>query len=176
MAQLSTRVAAGWRAVAAAALVVTMSAPLWFASDAAAQAALPETAVAAPDSTVLYHEIDLDREGAQWQQVEELLGRVGLPDALDMWEEELLAEGARKGDFTQADLDALFGGEMAITVSPDAVKLLATMHQGEHGMGEAMATPMADENAPMGVAAILLAGDPDASLPDFMNNSPIIKR
>ena len=59
---------------------------------------------------MLFHAFDLDREGGQWQQTGTLLERVGLPDALELWEASVLEEGAKKGDFTEADLDALMGG------------------------------------------------------------------
>lgn len=189
MSWLRNRRQGGWRPVAAIALVAGVLAPVWTAQPAVAQALLPATATAAPDSTILYHQVTLDRDGAQWQQTEELLARVGVPDALDTFEEELLAESGENGDFTQADLDALFGGEMAIVVTPPAVEyfmaMMATMEEmgeaygnmddmGEMGMdatpvaGDAstLGTPMAGMPAisgPIGVAAVLLPGDADAA-------------
>ena len=126
------------------------------------------TAAAAPESTVLFQSIDLDREGTQWQQTEELLARVGLPDALDLWEEAILEEGAAAGDFTEADLDGLLGGEMAIVVTPQAVERVVARYASRHASGAtpdaADATPMARSRTPgQGVAAILVPGDPDAA-------------
>ena len=60
--------------------------------------------------------------GGQWQQTGTLLERFGLPDALELWEAAVLEKGARKGDFTEADLDALMGGELALVVTPLAVQ------------------------------------------------------
>ena len=77
---------------------------------------------------MLFQAFDLDRGGQQWQQTGTLLERVGLPDALERWVAAVLEIGARKGDFTEADLDALLGGELAVVVTPLAVER-AVEHQ-----------------------------------------------
>ena len=100
------------------ALLLGLLVPAWIAPPVPAQGTLPETAAAAPEGTALFQVFDLDRDGEQWQQTDALLERVGLPDALELWEAGMLEAGARKGDFTQADLDALLGGELALVVTP----------------------------------------------------------
>ncbi|MGH2616549.1 MAG: DUF3352 domain-containing protein [Thermomicrobiales bacterium] len=159
-----------WRPIAIVALVAGLLAPTWTALDASAQSILPATAEAAPESTVIFHTMDLDRDGAQWQQTAALLARVGLPDALDLWEEAILEEDAGMGDFTAADLDALLGGEMAIAVSPLAVErfvgkhMQMMQHDGESMGQEADSTPVADaSDKGSGVVGILEPGDLDAA-------------
>ena len=96
-----------WRLVAALTLTIGVVAPIWGAGAASAQESLPSIAGAVPESAVVFSWTDLDREGAQWQQAEALLARVGLPDALGLWENAVLEEGEQSGDITQAELDAL---------------------------------------------------------------------
>jgi hypothetical protein len=158
------RVRSGWRVAVTLALLLGLLIPVWSARPVAAQGALPETAAAAPEGTVLFQAFDLDRDGAQWQQTGTLLERVGLPNALQLWEESVLAEGARKGDFTEADLGALLGGELALVVTPLAVERVVQHHERRQQRGDDDATPMAvawDEAH--GVTAVLLPGDPDAA-------------
>src|SRR5918998_299512 len=133
----------GWRMGVSLALLLALLVPVWGASPALAQGTLPETAAAAPDGTVFFHAFDLDRDGGQWQQTGALLEHVGLPNALELWEETVLEEGARKGDFTEADLDALLGGELALVVTPLAGER-AVEHHERHQQDDAdAATPMA---------------------------------
>jgi hypothetical protein len=158
------RVRSGWRVAVTLALLLGLFIPVLSARPVAAQGALPETAAAAPEGTVLFQAFDLDRDGAQWQQTGTLLERVGLPNALQLWEESVLEEGARKGDFTEADLDALLGGELALVVTPLAVERVVQHHERRQQRGDDDATPMAvawDEAH--GVTAVLLPGDPDAA-------------
>jgi hypothetical protein len=146
------------------ALLFGLFVPVWSAPPVLAQGSLPETAAAAPEGTVLFHAFDLDREGGQWQQTGTLLERVGLPDALELWEASVLEEGAMKGDFTEADLDALLGGELAVVVTPRAVELAVEHHERHQQSGDDGATPMASAwDQSHGVTAVLLAGDPDAA-------------
>ena len=113
---------------------------------------------------MLFQAFDLDREGEQWQQTGTLLERVGLPDALELWEAGVLEEGAKKGDFTEADLDALMGGELAVVVTPLAVERAVEHQEMRQQRGDADATPMAHAwDEPVGVTTILLPGDPDAA-------------
>ena len=123
------RVRSGWRIGVTLALLLGFLVPAWSAPPVLAQGTLPETAAAAPAGTALFHVFDLDRDGGQWQQTGTLLERVGLPDALELWEESVLEEGARKGDFTEADLDALLGGELALVVTPLAVERAVEHHE-----------------------------------------------
>lgn len=160
----------GWRPIAALALTFGLSAPMWSAADVGAQDAFPLTASAAPEGSILYHELDLDFEGDQWRQTEELLARVGVPNALDLWRDEILNESAGSGDFTEADLDALIGGEMAFIVTPRAVEYFLEMNAGRHDKGDGdkaaagIATPMVETPEDgYGMAAVLLPGDPDAA-------------
>jgi hypothetical protein len=170
MSVIGKHLRSAWRPAVALALAVGLALPSWSASGTTAQSSLPETAAAAPESTVLFHQLDLDFEGAQWQQAETLLARVGLPDALDLWRDEILKEGGESGEFSEADLDALLGGEMAFFVTSDAVEKMMAMHmQDMHMQGDEMAeasdsTPAAtgDEQA-FGMAAVLVPGDPDAA-------------
>ncbi len=161
----------GWRPLAALALTFGLSAPIWSAADVSAQDALPVTASAAPEGSILYHELDLDFEGDQWQQTEDLLARVGVPNALDLWRDELLSDSSGSGNFSEADLDALIGGEMAIIMTPRAVEHFMTMqakHRGKdkhEAKAAGGATPMAGspDDEGYGMAAVLLPGDPDAA-------------
>src|SRR5688572_27194950 len=108
----------GWRIAVALTLLCGLFVPAWSAPPVLAQEGLPETAAAAPEGTALFQAFDLDRDGGQWQQTGALLERVGLPNALELWEAAVLEKGARTGDFTEADLDALMGGELAVVVTP----------------------------------------------------------
>src|SRR5215212_3968917 len=137
------RIHSAWRVGVALTLMLGLSVPAWNASPALAQGRLPETAAAAPDGTVLFQEFDLDREGGQWQQTGALLERLGLPDALELWEASVLEEGARKGDFTEADLDALLGGELALVVTPLAVERVIEHQERREQRHDADATPVA---------------------------------
>jgi hypothetical protein len=168
MSGIGNHLRSAWRPAVALVLAVGLALPSWGANTTTAQSSLPETAAAAPESTVLFHQLDLDFEGAQWQQAEALLARVGLPDALELWRDEILNE-SDSGDFTEADLDALIGGEMAVIVTADAVEHLIAMHmqkhmQGQHEAATSNATPEAmGEDEAFGAAAVLIPGDPDAA-------------
>jgi hypothetical protein len=158
------RTRCGWRIGVALTLLLGLSVPAWSAPPVSAKGTLPETAGAAPEGTVLFQAFDLDREGEQWQQTGTLLERVGLPDALELWEAGVLEEGAKKGDFTEADLDALMGGELAVVVTPLAVQRVVEHQEMRQQRGDADATPTAHAwDEPVGVTAILLPGDPDAA-------------
>ena len=158
------QVRSGWRIGITLALLLGFLVPAWSAPPVLAQGTLPETAAAAPAGTALFHVFDLDREGGQWQQTGTLLERVGLPDALELWEDSVLEEGARKGDFTEADLDALLGGELALVVTSLAVERAVEHHESHQQEGDDAATPMAHAwDEALGVTAVLLPGDPDAA-------------
>jgi hypothetical protein len=157
-------VRAVWRMSVTLALLLGFLVPAWSAPTVLAQGTLPETASAAPAGTALFHVFDLDRDGGQWQQTETLLERVGLPNALEHWEAAMVEAGAMKGDFTEADLDALLGGELALVVTPLAVERAVEHHERHKQHSDDAATPMAHAwDEPLGVTAVLLPGDPDAS-------------
>jgi len=158
------RARSGWQIVVALALLVGLLVPAWGASPVLAKGTLPETAAAAPEGTVLFHAFDLDREGGQWQQTGKLLERVGLPNALDRWETAVLKKGGKKGDFTQADLDALLGGELAVVVTPLAVQRMVELQEKRQHPTAENATPVAHSwGDQVGVTAVLLPSDPDAT-------------
>jgi hypothetical protein len=157
-------VRSGWRIVVTLALLLGFLAPAWSASPVLAQGTLPETAAAAPAGTALFQVFDLDRDGEQWQQTGTLLERIGLPNALELWEDAVIKAGAKNGDFTEADLDALLGGELALVVTPVAIERAVEHHERRHQEGDDAATPMAHAwDEPLGVTSVLLPGDPDAS-------------
>ena len=158
-----TWVSVGWRIGVALALLLGLLVPITSAPPVLAQGSLPETAAAAPEGTMLFQAFDLDRDGEQWQQTGTLLERVGLPNALELWEAAVLKEGALTGDFTEADLDALLGGELAVVVTPQAVERIV-QHQERKNSGDDAATPVARARGEgCGVTVVLRAGDPDAA-------------
>ncbi|MDF3041912.1 MAG: hypothetical protein K0Q71_4618, partial [Thermomicrobiales bacterium] len=158
------RARSGWRIGVVLALLLGLLAPALSAAPTLAQEDLPETAAAAPEGTALFQAFDLDRDGGQWQQTGALLERVGLPNALELWEAAVLEKGARTGDFTEADLDALMGGELAVVVTPLVVERAVEHHERHQQDGDDGATPMAHAwDEPVGVTAVLLPGDPDAA-------------
>ncbi|MFT4036647.1 MAG: DUF3352 domain-containing protein [Thermomicrobiales bacterium] len=155
-----------WRPLTASALVISMGSAALLASPVTAQEALPPIIDAAPANTALFQQVDLNFAGAQWQQTDALLARLGFPDALDTWRDEIVAEHGAEGGFTEADLDAVTGGEVAFVVSDQAV---ATLMQVQAQMaaemtGTPVATPVSlTEGEPLGVAMILRASDADAA-------------
>src|SRR5215203_5669450 len=159
------RVRAVWRIGITLALLLGILVPAWSVSPVLAQkGTLPETAAAAPAGTALFQVFDLDRGGRQWQQTGTLLERIGLPNALERWVDALLEIGAERGDFTEADLDALLGGELALVVTPVAVERAVEHHEKSQQHGDDAATPVAhDWDEPLGVTAVLLPGDPEAA-------------
>jgi hypothetical protein len=164
MTSRDNMVRSGCRLGITVALTLGVLVPTLGSPTALAQGTLPDTAAAAPAVTALFHVFDLDRDGGQWQQTGALLERVGLPDALELWEEGVLEEGGRAGDFTEADLDALLGGELALVVTPLAVERAVELHEQHQHDGDDAATPMAHaSDEAHGVTAVLLPGDPDAA-------------
>src|SRR5215213_5664308 len=159
------RVRAVWRIGITLALLLGILVPAWSVSPVLAQqGTLPETAAAAPAGTALFQVFDLDRGGRQWQQTGTLLERIGLPNAPERWVDALLEIGARKGNFTEADLNALLGGELALVVTPVAVERAMEHHERHQQQGDDTATPMAHAwDEPLGVTTVLLPGDPDAA-------------
>ena len=155
-----------WRPLSATALVLSMGSAVLTAPGASAQDALPPITDAAPANTALFQQIDLDFDGAQWQQSDALLERLGYPDAMDTWRDEFAAKQGEMGSFTESDLEAVTGGEMAIVVSDTAFATLFEVQA--QMMAEMTGTPVASpvsmvEGEPLGVALILRASDPDAA-------------
>src|SRR5215213_9751431 len=157
-------VRAVWRIGITLALLLGFLIPAWSASPVLAQGTLPETAAAAPAGAALFQVFDLDREGEQWQQTGTLLERIGLPNVPERWVDAVLEKGSRKGNFTEADLNALLGGELALVVTPVAVERAMEHHERHQQQGDDTATPMAHAwDEPLGVTTVLLPGDPDAA-------------
>ncbi len=155
-----------WRPLSATALVVSLGGAALTAPVASAQDALPPITDAAPLDTAFFQQVDLDFESAQWQQTDQLLERLGVPDALDTWRGEFLSKHGDMGSFTEADLDAVTGGEAALVVSDSAFATL--MQVQSQMMAEMSGTPVASpvslpEGEPLGVAMILRASDADAA-------------
>lgn len=155
-----------WRPLTATALVVSLGGAALTAPTAFAQDALPPITDAAPLNTAFFQQVDLDLGGAQWQQSDQLMERLGFPDALDTWRDEFLSQHGDMGSFTEADFDAVTGGEAAIVVSDDAIATL--MHVQSQMMAEMSGTPVASpvsltEGEPLGIAMILRASDADAA-------------
>lgn len=128
-----------------------------------------------PSDALAYFSVDLDLSGDQWRQTQELLTRLGFPAALsdlraDILGEAGVADGSAPGD------DPLFGGELAVVVSPPIVPRIMAEVEASGGLAaatpaspstlaEGMATPVLDlDSLPaQGLAGILLPGDPDAA-------------
>jgi hypothetical protein len=170
MSPWRTMLPKGWRILATMSLILGVMVPVWGTSGASAQdeGSILDIAEAAPESSVIFWTFDLNRDSAQWQQTEELLGRIGIPNALDTWEQETLKEGSKKNQLTQEQLDALLGGEVAVAVTPDAIQFAMEHHamMGKYDMGNegAAATPVVlTPDQALGVSLILAPSDPDAS-------------
>lgn len=155
-----------WRPLSATALVLSMGSAAFAVPGVSAQDALPSIADAAPADTALFQQVDLDFDGEQWQQSDALLERLGVPDALDTMRQAIIEDHGDMGSFTESDLDAVTGGEMAIVVSGDA---FATLFEVQAQMmaattGTPVASPVSMvEGEPLGVAIILRASDSDAA-------------
>ena len=63
-----------------------------------------------PADAVAFGSFNLDFEGEQWQTLDELLARVGVPGALDEMRSSFLEDS--DGALTEEQLDALLGGEV----------------------------------------------------------------
>lgn len=66
-----------WRPLSATALVVSLGGAALTAPTASAQDALPPITDAAPLNTAFFQQVDLDFAGAQWQQSDQLMERLG---------------------------------------------------------------------------------------------------
>lgn len=116
---------------------------------AAAQEGAFTTASAVPATAVGYSVIDLDLDSAQWQQVDALLARLGVPNALDTFREAAVDEA--DDDLTQAQFDAFFGGEAAFYITSAGVESLVEqsmqMQSAMMEMAEASPAAMDDMDA-----------------------------
>jgi hypothetical protein len=140
-----------------------------------------ETAALIPDDALAYISVDLRIDNEQWAQTQELLTRIGYPDALPMLRDEILSEaGIVDSDGSVPADDPLFGGEVGVYVGPPVVdRIMEAANEmgamsgmaGMEGMADD-ATPGVDEaspvaegadRAPIGVAAVFLPGDADAA-------------
>jgi hypothetical protein len=135
--------------------------------------AMPVTAAAAPADTAMFFAVDLDHESAQSQLAQELLDRLGLGASWDDWHSSVIGMMPSDRSISEADLEALLGGEAALAVSP------AMIERGVAGIEAAgldRATPIAEleEDAVkaafqdafsdgLGIVAILQPGDPDGA-------------
>lgn len=125
----------------------------------------PATAALVPEDAAAYVAVDLRLESDQWELTQELLTRAGFPDALTDLRDAILVEaGVAEAGSVPAD-DPLFGGELGVVVTGDAVANLLSL-----SLAGMTTDPSPDPASPAtptpgdaeGVVAILAPGDPDA--------------
>lgn len=145
---------------------------------------LPDSAELVPEDALVYLSTNLEIDNDQWAQTQDLLTRIGFPDALPQLRGEILDEAGLVDGDVPSD-DPLFGGELAVVVTEGAIARIMDEVESMGGMdmvvSDAMgdaetsamatpglldadaATPVADAaDAPaLGVAAILFPGDID---------------
>jgi uncharacterized protein DUF3352 len=134
-----------------------------------AAGAAPAAAKAAPADAAAFIVFDTDTNSAQWTQAADLLSRLGLPNATEMWKAKAAqheSQGGMGTPPTQAQIDALTGGEIAVAVTSqaatDAINAAMRQPTGESGaMEESQA--MAGMHDVHGVAAIVQPSDPDVA-------------
>jgi len=156
-------------------LLASAAGPLARGAAAQDDAGLPESAALVPDDALAYVSVDLDISNDQWAQTQELLTRLGYPDALPRLRSEILREAGLANGEVPAD-DPLFGGEIAVVVTPAIVDtVMAQIEMAEAAMAtaeRAMATPVAGGATPAaefemrpvtGISVIFLPGDADAA-------------
>jgi len=117
---------------------------------------------------------NLDRESGQGRQALDLLARLGLGNAWDEFNRSVVEDDSMPGgQLTQADLDALLGGEAAVVVSPALFeRMIGALESAAPGDGtpvagmdsqaaeEAFSQAFADG---YGVAAVLQPSDIDGA-------------
>ena len=114
----------------------------------------------APESTVVFSEINLDRTSDQWQRAEALLARAGFPTAFDDVERALA--DALGANFT--DANPFLGGTLAFVVMEPAIERLLANPAFASPPGGPAATPRPSAApAATGVAAIVMPDDLDAA-------------
>lgn len=125
----------------------------------------PATAALVPEDAAAYVAVDLRLESDQWAQTQALLARAGFPEALTDLRDTILVEaGIAEAGSVPAD-DPLFGGELGVVVTGDAIANLLSLSLAGMATGSSMemaslATPTPGEAG--GVVAILAPGDADA--------------
>lgn len=158
-------------------LSLTAGSLLALSAPAVAQSETYSTASAVPAEAVLYSAFDLDLESAQWQQVDELLGRLGVPDALSELRTSMLNDA--EGELTEEELDAFLGGEAGFYVLPSAIESMfeqfEALNEELTDMAAASPEAMQDMDAAdvpdievTGVGAIIAPSDPDLAW-DYIN-------
>lgn len=158
-------------------LSLTAGSLLVLAVPAVAQSETYSTASAVPADAVLYSSFDLDLESAQWQQVDELLSRLGVPDALSELRTSMLDDA--EGELTEEELDAFLGGEAAFYALPSAIESMFeqfdALNEELTDMAAASPAAMQDMDAAdmpdievTGVGAIIAPSDPDLAW-DYIN-------
>ena len=137
-----------------------------------AQADTFSTASAVPANALLYGAVDLDMESAQWLQVEELLSRLGMPNALDELHSDML-DDADNDEMTEEELAAFLGGEAGFFLLPEGAESLFEQFEALNDEMAAMAeaSPVAMDDLDVaelgeefeitGVGAILEPSDVD---------------
>jgi len=135
---------------------------------AQAPGAAPKTARAAPADAAAFIEFDTNTNSAQWTQAAGLLSRLGLPNALDEWKSKATEHESQNGmgtPPTQAQIDALTGGEFAVAVtSQAAVEAINAAMKEQHGGGSMGAShEMNGLYNANGVAAIVQPSDPNVA-------------
>lgn len=158
-------------------LSLTAGSLLALTAPARAQSEDYSTASAVPAEAVLYSAFDLDLESAQWQQVDELLGRLGVPDALPEFRTSVLNDV--NGELTEEEFEAFFGGEAGFYVLPSAIESMFEQFEALNQELTAMAaaSPVALEDMAAadvpdievtGVGAIIEPSNPDLAW-DYIN-------
>ena len=142
-------------------LVVLMAGATAFAgrpTSTGAQSAPLSTAVAVPDSALVYLAMTAEQTSTQWQLATTLLDRAGLSSFVDEAIEEARAD-ANDDDLT--DLEPFLGGEIAVVVT----SLAATQAVDVTGLTGGLAPAAEGEIAgdPAGFALIVQAADPAAA-------------
>jgi Protein of unknown function (DUF3352) len=134
-----------------------------------AAGAAPATAKAAPADAAAFVEFDTNTNSAQWTQAADLLSRLGLPNALEEWKTKATEhepEGGMGTPPTQAQLDALTGGEIAVAVTTqaaiDGIEGAMKQPTGGGAMAEGAEAENELQNV-KGVAAIVQPSDPDVA-------------
>ncbi len=80
----------------------------------------PATAALAPEDAVLFFAADLDLDSPQWRQARTLLGRAGVPNAVEDLERTVLAELDVETTDRAVDLGPFYGREVGLVVTAAA--------------------------------------------------------
>lgn len=136
-------------------LTVSLTAIAWPAG-IAAQGAEAGLAAFAPDTSLLYAELELDQSSAQWQLADELVERSGASDLLPM-------DDMRDTEAGLAELGETFDGQAALvlTTFPDTGATIDTVTDSAAGVATDPAA-LAEGDIPEGFAVIFKPSDPQA--------------